>query len=493
VAAAVLHSAAAHGSNITAVDTSASAFTSAATGSTFIQRVACDPGITVTCPPDSKGNAYTRVGTQQTALLTGLHVFKCENGVGGAGHYGGFAFSAGTYPGMDFTEWADSGKTLQVDAGSLAQGTDTATPYTLTSGTFDAADTIAVLCMACDTSGVPISYPESTGFTQISSEPNNTDYYGGAIYYKALSGTGALTASITYTPGAGNAAAMMVFGLKSVSAGGSGITGAGQIASGEAVGSPAIGAGVAPAGVASSASVGTPKVGADIAAAGIATAQAFGSPVIGAGVVAAGIASAAAIGAPTLAAAIAVAGVPSAEAFGAPVVGGAGIFAAGIPSAAAFGSPAMAAAINAAGIASGEAVGAPSVGTPAPPTGRLGGFEMGGPREVSFKPLMQRILEARSERRVKPKKERAARRAKVIELEAAQLALGTGNQVLFQTLMAQWLAQRPVLPPAAEPSQLFLAQVLFRIQQMQAEAQAIAALRAAQLDEEEALLALLLA
>lgn len=137
---------------------------------------------------------------------------------------------------------------------------------------------------------------------------------------------------------------------------------------------------------------------------------------------------------------------------------------------------------------------APTVtqGTTLPP--RLGGFEAGGAREVSFKPLMQRILEARNEKRVKPAKERAAKRAKVIEVQAAQVALEDGGEARFRALMQQWLAQRPVIPAGSglEAQLAFMAQVAFRIQQMQAEEQARAVL-AAQIDEEEALIALLLA
>ncbi|OUM01757.1 hypothetical protein A8M77_14440 [Variovorax sp. JS1663] len=134
-------------------------------------------------------------------------------------------------------------------------------------------------------------------------------------------------------------------------------------------------------------------------------------------------------------------------------------------------------------------------GQPQPAPGGMG-FEMvGGVREVSFKPLLQRVLDARAERRVKPAKERAQKRAKAFEVEAARLVLeDDGAEMRFRDLMAGWLAQRPVLPPMfdrLDPMQLFMAQVAFRIQQMQAEEQARA--RLADQDEEEALLALLLA
>ena len=113
-------------------------------------------------------------------------------------------------------------------------------------------------------------------------------------------------------------------------------------------------------------------------------------------------------------------------------------------------------------------------------------------RHVTHEPLLQRILRARREERVKPAKERAAKRAKVIEVKAAYAALEGAGDDTFQELLREWVAQRPVLKFAEEPPQAFMAQVAFRIQQLQAEQEAIAAIQAAQ-REEEAVLALLFA
>lgn len=139
------------------------------------------------------------------------------------------------------------------------------------------------------------------------------------------------------------------------------------------------------------------------------------------------------------------------------------------------------------------------VAAPAPPgpPPAAGGFVMGpspAPRpraqERHFKPLLQRVLEAKAPR-VKPAKERAAARAKAIELQAAELILENGNQARFDQLRAQWEAQRPVVPATIQQplDALFLAQVAFRLQQMGA----LEALRRRQIDDEEAVLALLLA
>ena len=113
-------------------------------------------------------------------------------------------------------------------------------------------------------------------------------------------------------------------------------------------------------------------------------------------------------------------------------------------------------------------------------------------RQVTHQPLLQRILAQRRAERYKPSRERAAKRAKVIEVQAAQTVLDGGGEASFRALMNEWLEQRPVLPIAEPPSQAFMAQVAFRIQQMQQEQQALAALAARQ-DDEDAVIALLLA
>jgi len=164
----------------------------------------------------------------------------------------------------------------------------------------------------------------------------------------------------------------------------SGITGAGGIASGAALGSPSISAGVTAAGIASGAAIGAPSLAASIAATGIASAAAVGAPSLAASIVAAGISSGAAVGSPAISAAISVQGIASAGAIGQPTVS-AGISAegivsgeavgqptvgstsgtitgaGGIASAAALGSPAIGAGIQAVGIASGAVVGTPSI------------------------------------------------------------------------------------------------------------------------------------
>ena len=110
------------------------------------------------------------------------------------------------------------------------------------------------------------------------------------------------------------------------------------------------------------------------------------------------------------------------------------------------------------------------------------GFEMGGIPIVSFKPLLQRIKEARAER-IKPVKKSARRKARVIEGQAVDLVLSGGGESAFNELMQQWVAQAPVLPaqPTMNLEQLFMAQVAMHIRRIE------------QQDEDDALIALLIA
>lgn len=118
--------------------------------------------------------------------------------------------------------------------------------------------------------------------------------------------------------------------------------------------------------------------------------------------------------------------------------------------------------------------------------GTRAGFEMvGGAREVSIKPLLQRVMEARAPR-VKPRKPAARKAAREIEYEAAELLSNkdTGGEQAFYLLMQQWLAFSPRLPQYAGVSaeQLFMAQVAMRIEQI----------RRFEQDEEDAVIALLM-
>ena len=110
------------------------------------------------------------------------------------------------------------------------------------------------------------------------------------------------------------------------------------------------------------------------------------------------------------------------------------------------------------------------------------GFETGGALIVSRKPLLQQIMEARAAR-IKPAKKSMRRKARAIEAQAVDLVLAGGGESAFNELMRQWAKQEPVLPaqPTMNLEQLFMAQIAIHIRRIE------------QQDEEDALIALLIA
>ncbi len=122
------------------------------------------------------------------------------------------------------------------------------------------------------------------------------------------------------------------------------VTGAGQISSAEAHGSPAVSATVAASGIATAEAFGQPTVAPAVSpqevtgAGGIATEEAHGQPAVSLTVAAAGIVTAEALGQPAIAAAVQAAGIPTGEIIGEPSLS-AVFVSAGIVSAEAFGQP----------------------------------------------------------------------------------------------------------------------------------------------------------
>ena len=399
-----------------------------------------------------------------------------------------------------FTEWSGLVTGTAFDQQSTASNSSAGGLTSFSSGTtptLTQADELVIGLLAGTTGSGASGITTPSGYTQLGVEQNSATYIGMQASYKVVSAASGVSASWSFnTLATGAAMTASVATFKIDTGGGASIAGAGQIASGEAFGSAAVGAAVAPAGIASAQAFGAAAIGAGITTTGIATSEAVGAPAVGAGIAPAGIATAQALGQPSVAAVISTTGIASAEAFGLPVVAPTGIVASGIPSAEAFGQPAIAARINTAGVASAEAFGQPLVGAAPPASVRTMGFEIGA-RNVSFKPLLQRVLKEKYPR-VKPAKERAQKRAKAIEVQGAEITLnGSATESKLRELAAMWLAERPVMPPMlmqADPTAVYLAQIAFRIRQQQDEqqlTQAIAAKR--RKDDEEAALLLLLA
>jgi hypothetical protein len=177
-------------------------------------------------------------------------------------------------------------------------------------------------------------------------------------------GTAALGVAITSTGIATTAA----IGQPTVGAVAQDISGAGGITTAGSIGSHAVAAVLVPAGIASAESVGQPASVAAVAVLGIASTEMAGQPGTSLSVHASGIATTEALGSAILAATVTTAGIASAAAVSAPDVGGdpaAGITAAGISSAEVLGQPLAGVSVQTAGIPPTEAIGQPSIGAAA--------------------------------------------------------------------------------------------------------------------------------
>jgi hypothetical protein len=123
--------------------------------------------------------------------------------------------------------------------------------------------------------------------------------------------------------------------------------------------------------------------------------------------------------------------------------------------------------------------------TPPPQTFEV--VQTASKRQVSVKPLLQRVLEARWDA-VRPRSKNARKKARAIEVQAAAVALEDGNEAEFSALMQKWLAYQPEAQerPRDDQQQLFMAQVALRVQALRRQQEQ-------EQDDEDALLALMLA
>jgi len=162
-----------------------------ATGSTFVVVQISAPAAAHTAASDNKGNSYTQIGSDQTngAKMT---VWRKENGAGGAGH----AFTAncnGTALAIEITGAA----TASYDLGSLGQASDSASPFTVTSGILTQAAELVLAIIGGDSGTTPATHAESTGFTIEEAREDGAANWVGCIAYKIVAATTALTPSFT--------------------------------------------------------------------------------------------------------------------------------------------------------------------------------------------------------------------------------------------------------------------------------------------------------
>src|SRR3990170_627327 len=199
--------------------------------------------------------------------------------------------------------------------------------------------------------------------------------------YAFTSGTPSITDKtfINSNPGTWAGCGMMV-AFKVAS--GVNLTNAGNIASAEAIGSPAVAVAVSSASIVSAEALGLAVLSVNLTTSGIAGAELFGSPTVSTDAFitnAGGIASAEALGSPALAVDLITSGIAGAEAFGSPGLS-LNLTTSGIAGAEAFGSPTVstdAYLTNAGNIAGAEAFGSPELAVDLSATGVTTGEAIG--------------------------------------------------------------------------------------------------------------------
>ena len=510
------------GSGVTSVTTSG---VTTVSGSTFVASSTADAGITINSPTDNKnGGTFGTAKANPSIGSIQLAAVVRENGSGGSGHTCTSTYRSATYPVATFAE-ARGAATASYDSGSLASGTSSSgQPFARNSaGQAQAANAMFSFCG--HDAGTSTTF-SNTGWTIVQDGDGN-NFWPGAGGYQIVNQTSAVTSSWGVAPGASNGTTI-TFAIKEASGGGSSadMTPAAGVATSSTMAgrSTAASAMTAAAGVATSstmvgkstaASTMTTAAGAATTSTmtGKATTAATMTPAAGAATSSTMVGRSSAASAMTPAAGTSTAGAMA----GASVAVASMVPAAGVATSATMvGSSAAAGSANmvpAAGqatsatmagssIAAASMVPAAGVATTATmstsggaaPAERNMGFEI---RSTYRKPLLRRILEERYPK-VKPRHERAQKRAKAIELEAVELVLDQPQaESAFAALQKRWAAERPVVPPAladVDPMALFRAQIAFRLRQQQLEEQALAMLAAQRRrQEEDALIALLLA
>lgn len=279
MAAAVANYAVAAVSGGANIDTSADAFTSQATGSTFVILLTYGNGTEPATVEDNYGNTY--VQEVRNATLTAVaRAYVCQNGIGGPGHYADVDIGFSDYPGLHFMELTGV-EAASYDSGVEASSTDSSQPFTASSNANAQADEVIISYISADgTSNPANTFAETTGFTLLGQVQDSTQYWLSAAAYKVVSTIAIVPTSWTMdNAGGGGNSTVVLMGFKA-SAGGGGT---------ETAAVPAAGAATVGATARSTARADvTPAAGAaTVSAAASATARTVATPAAGTSIVSA--------------------------------------------------------------------------------------------------------------------------------------------------------------------------------------------------------------
>jgi len=165
-----------------------------ASGSTFI--IICPSG-SLSTVTDNKGNTYTRIA-QQALTNSTLEVWSCVNGVGGAGHTWTTTYSTSASRSVSVHELRTAGA---YDSASKVTGTDSTSPYSVTSNTLANPESIAFLMMEGDTNNGKHDFTAPSGWMTHARQSGTATSSVGVMSVltavKSVVGTAALSPSVT--------------------------------------------------------------------------------------------------------------------------------------------------------------------------------------------------------------------------------------------------------------------------------------------------------
>lgn len=186
------------------------------TGSTFIIGLSYDAGATRNTLVDSKSNSYTQCGTTLTNSGAKLELWRCANGTGGASHTATATFNTNAFGTIYLIE-VTGAATASFDL--TTQGTDAASPYTISTGTLAQANNVIITIIGNGDGTNPMNYA-SSNTTILSQEGDGSNFWTSAISKLVVSSTSSATPS--FTSAAAVTHALITVVIKDATAGGGG-------------------------------------------------------------------------------------------------------------------------------------------------------------------------------------------------------------------------------------------------------------------------------
>jgi hypothetical protein len=169
------------------------------TGSTFVIGLSFDATASVNVLSDSKGNTYTQIGTTLSFEGHKKALYRCENGTGGASHTAQCTFTASSFGTIYLVEVTGA---AAASFDQTAQGTDAASPYTVTTPTLSQANEAIITLVGNSGGNNPMNYA-SSNTTVLAQEGDGGSFWTSAISKTIVAATTAFTPSWTHGGSAG--------------------------------------------------------------------------------------------------------------------------------------------------------------------------------------------------------------------------------------------------------------------------------------------------